>query len=378
MDNVVLLVFPSAFSANRKDKLITMVKKKLQLRHIKVNKIILEESCIAFEVSDVVEAASSAAEMFGIDKVAIAKQVTNRFTNIVKTIVNTGKQIILPKEKFFVKVEVDHNTKLNYVGRDVEFVSSGDLTANLSSIAAQPAKNEYDADKIILSYIGKNSAYVCIQIDKALGGLPFGSQKEKVVCSIHNTLSALSCLMAIQCGFIPELLILYTDYNDLKENVKLVGYIYNRMSIKKHKIRIARIDIPDNSNYCLKFILQESVSARILTLLPEKGLVIPLSAAIHPPWFVEATIKKIGFTGKMPWMPLMLMTDSIYYNAKYVGLEDKIATIETIISTSVLKKEEYKKHEKKIDTLSKAAIKNMKTVSLNIGPNYLHDIIDSI
>ncbi|HYY66462.1 MAG TPA: hypothetical protein VE622_04990 [Nitrososphaeraceae archaeon] len=355
-----------------------MVKKKLQLRHIKVNKIILEESCIAFEVSDVVEAASSAAEMFGIDKVAIAKQVTNRFTNIVKTIVNTGKQIILPKEKFFVKVEVDHNTKLNYVGRDVEFVSSGDLTANLSSIAAQPAKNEYDADKIILSYIGKNSAYVCIQIDKALGGLPFGSQKEKVVCSIHNTLSALSCLMAIQCGFIPELLILYTDYNDLKENVKLVGYIYNRMSIKKHKIRIARIDIPDNSNYCLKFILQESVSARILTLLPEKGLVIPLSAAIHPPWFVEATIKKIGFTGKMPWMPLMLMTDSIYYNAKYVGLEDKIATIETIISTSVLKKEEYKKHEKKIDTLSKAAIKNMKTVSLNIGPNYLHDIIDSI
>jgi hypothetical protein len=378
LDNVVLLVFPSAFSANRKDKLITMVKKKLQLRHIKVNKIILEESCIAFEVSDVVEAASSAAEMFGIDKVAIAKQVTNRFTNIVKTIVNTGKQIILPKEKFFVKVEVDHNTKLNYVGRDVEFVSSGDLTANLSSIAAQPAKNEYDADKIILSYIGKNSAYVCIQIDKALGGLPFGSQKEKVVCSIHNTLSALSCLMAIQCGFIPELLILYTDYNDLKENVKLVGYIYNRMSIKKHKIRIARIDIPDNSNYCLKFILQESVSARILTLLPEKGLVIPLSAAIHPPWFVEATIKKIGFTGKMPWMPLMLMTDSIYYNAKYVGLEDKIATIETIISTSVLKKEEYKKHEKKIDILSKAAIKNMKTVSLNIGPNYLHDIIDSI
>jgi hypothetical protein len=343
-----------------------------------VNKIILEESCIAFEVSNVVEAASTAAEMFGIDKVAIAKRVTNGFTNIVKTIVNTGKQIILPREKFFVKVEVDHNTKLNYVGRDVEFASSGDLTANLSSIAAQPAKNEYDADKIILSYIGKNSAYVCIQIDKAPGGLPFGSQNEKVVCSIHNTLSALSCLMAVQCGFIPEILILYTDYNDLKENVKLVGYIYNRISVKKHKIRIARVDIPDDANYCLKFILQESVSVRILTLLAEKGLVIPLSAAIHPPWFVEATIKKIGFTGKMPWMPLMLMTDSIYHNAKYVGLEDKISTIEAIIRNSVLKKEEYKKYEKKIDILSKAAIKNMKTISLNIGPNYLHDIIDSI
>ncbi len=93
----VLLVFPSAFSANRKDNLKTVVKEKLELIHVKVNNIISEESCIVFEVTDLVEASASVVQMFGIDKVAIAKHITNGFTDIVTTIVSTGKQIILVK-----------------------------------------------------------------------------------------------------------------------------------------------------------------------------------------------------------------------------------------------------------------------------------------
>ena len=103
----VLIVFPSTFSTNRKDNLKTIVKEKLELIHVKVNKIISEESCIAFEVTNLVEASASLVEMFGIDKVAIAKHVTNGFTDIVTTIVNTGKQIIFPEEKFFVKVQME-------------------------------------------------------------------------------------------------------------------------------------------------------------------------------------------------------------------------------------------------------------------------------
>ena len=128
-------------------------------------------------------------------------------------------------------------------------------------------------------------------------------------------------------------------------------------------------------------MLQEGISIRILTLLPGKGrLVIPLSAAIHPPWFVESTVKKIVSTGKIPWMPLMLLTDGIYHDAKSVGLEDKITSIDDLINTNMImfKKQEYKKYERKIDTVSKAAVNNMKTISLKVGSNYLHDIIDSI
>ncbi|MGB6626807.1 MAG: hypothetical protein WBE61_01590, partial [Nitrososphaeraceae archaeon] len=66
--------------------------------------------------------------------------------------------------------------------------------------------------------------------------------------------------------------------------------------------------------------------------------------------------------------------------AKSVGLEDKITSIDDLINTNTImfKKQEYKKYERKIDMLSKAAVKNMKTISLKVGSNYLHDIIDSI
>jgi hypothetical protein len=374
----VLIVFPSTFSANRKDNLKTIVKEKLELIHVKVNKIISEESCIAFEVTNLVGASASLVDMFGIDKVAIAKHVTNGFTDIVTTIVNTGKQIIFPGEKFFVKVQMSSNAKVSYVGRDIEFVSSSNLIAELSSIAAKPAKNEHEANKTILSYIGKDSAYVCIQMDTAHGGLPFGSQKEKVACSIHNVLSAVSCLITVKCGFVPDFLILYTNNDDLKENAKIFSRIANKTCIKKHKIRVAYIDLPDKLDHNLKLMLQESISANILTHLPENRLIIPLSTAIHPTWFVEATMKKIVFAGKTPWLPLMFLTDSIYHTAKDAGLEDKTTSIDTLIKDMAFKREEYEKYENKIDALSKAAIENMKTIPLKIGPNYLHDIIDSI
>jgi hypothetical protein len=377
----VLLIFPSSLSPNRKTKLIDVVKKKLLLSNIKVNKITIEEGCIAFEVTDVIEAAAATVELFGISQVAVAKCIPNRFTDIVDTIVKTGKQIILPEEKFFIRVWTSGKAKISYIGRDVEFASSGNLIAELSPIASKPAKNEYEANKVILSYIGKHSAYVCLQIDTALGGIPSGSQKEKLVCGIHNILSSLSCMLAVKCGFIPDFLIMYTNEDDLKENAKLFGCIAPKMSVKKYRIRLIHIDLPDKYNHHLKLMLQEGISIRILTLLPGKGrLVIPLSAAIHPPWFVESTVKKIVSTGKIPWMPLMLLTDGIYHDAKSVGLEDKITSIDDLINTNMImfKKQEYEKYERKIDMLSKDAVKNMKTISLKVGSNYLHDIIDSI
>jgi hypothetical protein len=377
----VLLIFPSSLSLNRKTKLIDVVKKKLLLSNIKVNKITIEEGCIAFEVTDVIEAAAVTVELFGICQVAVAKCIPNRFTDVVATIVKTGKQIILPEEKCFIRVRTSSKAKISYIGRDVEFASSGNLIAELSRIASKPAKNEHEANKVILSYIGKHSAYVCLQIDTALGGIPSGSQKEKLVCGIHNILSSLSCMMAVKCGFIPDFLIMYTNEDDLKENAKLFGFIAPKMSVKKYRIRLIHIDLPDKYNHHLKLMLQEGISIRILTLLPGKGgLVIPLSAAIHPPWFVESTVKKIVSTGKMPWMPLMLLTDGIYHDANGLGLEDKITSIDDLITTNMImfKKQEYKKYERKIEMLSKAAVKNMKTISLKVGSNYLHDIIDSI
>jgi hypothetical protein len=46
--------------------------------------------------------------------------------------------------------------------------------------------------------------------------------------------------------------------------------------------------------------------------------------------------------------------------------------------SALFEKKEYRKHLRKVDILSKKAMKNMKTISLKVGPNYLHDIIDAV
>ena len=101
--------------------LMSSVIKKLELEHMTVTKTLCEESCFVFEVNDIVEAACSTKELFGIDRVAIAKQVPNTFSQVVSAIIATGKQIMLPKEKFFIKVQISSKAKVNYVGRDIAF-----------------------------------------------------------------------------------------------------------------------------------------------------------------------------------------------------------------------------------------------------------------
>ena len=101
--------------------------------------------------------------------------------------------------------------------------------------------------------------------------------------------------------------------------MKLFGHIVNRMPLKRHTLRIAQIDLSNEVDQDIKFILKESISTKILVQLPEKGVVLPLSAIICPSWFIELMMYKITLAKKTPWMPLMLLTDEIQQAEKYLG-----------------------------------------------------------
>jgi adenylyl- and sulfurtransferase ThiI len=415
-DTTVLLVFPSQFSIGRIDKLIADIKDALRSKDVGLSDIVLEKECVIFELDDVVEGATITAEMFGIDKVAIAKKLsTARFEEILAQVVSIGKLKILPKEKFFVKVQISNNAKVDYKPRDLEFASTGELTAVLQSsfspsvssshrqsstfpssasslsASARPAKNELDADRLIEIFIGKKSAYVCIEIDAGLGGLPFACQGEKVWCTIHNPLSAISCMAVLKCGFIPEIIILYTDDSDLRQNLKIFGLIVNRLNTKNYSIRLARVEglqkrrqqQQQQRQSSHKTILKEIVAAQVLTRMRGKGVVVSLSTAIHPLWLIELTFKKILSSNKIPWMPLLLPTQGIYDIAKELGMEehklrlmsDQSCMIDGLLTFT---KQDYAKYRKSIDIMTESALKNMNTISFEIGPNYLHDILDSV
>lgn len=427
-DRTVLIVFPGRFSMGRIDKLIANIEKQLQSENIELKNTVIENEWLVFDMDDVVEGAAITREMFGIDKVAIAKKVSGiQFEDISAEVVNIGKLKVLPNEKFFVKVQISNNAKIDYKSRDLEFASTGDLTAALQSSSfsssrrtytfspvssissysssARPAKNELEADRLIEIFVGKKSAYVTIETDIGPGGLPFACQGEKVLCSIHDTLSAISCMITLKCGFFPEIVIVYTDDYELRKNLKIFGMIVNKMNIKNYTIRLVQLDYGNDSGKILnlkqhgqrrlqktmkrqlgsshKAVLQEIVATQILTLMKGKGVVVPLSVMIHPLWLIQSTFKKILASKKIPWMPLLLPSHGMYDIAEELGIEknilpllsDKGSMMNTLITFT---RQDYAKYRTTIDKMTESAKENMKTISFEIGPNYLHDILDSV
>src|SRR5215472_9785316 len=159
-DRTVLIVFPGHFSMARIDKLIANIEKQLQSKNIELKNPAFENEWLVFEVEDdVVEAAGITREMFGIDKVAIAKKVPSiQFENIAAEVVNIGKLKVLPNEKFFVRVKIRIIPQITYKSRDLEFVSTGDLTAALRSSSFSSSCRPYTFSPISSSHSYSSSA----------------------------------------------------------------------------------------------------------------------------------------------------------------------------------------------------------------------------
>ena len=82
-------------------------------------------------------------------------------------------------------------------------------------------------------------------------------------------------------------------------------------------------------------------------------------------------------------MPLLLPIQGIYDMANELGMDehklqllsDQDCMIDTLLTFT---KQDYAKYRKTIEKMTESALKNMKTISFEIGPNYLHDILDSV
>jgi hypothetical protein len=344
----VVLAFPSAFANKALVRAIRATGAKA--------KIAFEQGFLVCETDDPIELASRLEGVFGIDKVAIARRVKNEFEELSNTIAEVGLKVVLPGEKFFVKVKAGRTN--DYVGRDVEFASSGKLTARLAEIGASPAKSEQEADRMILAFAGRKSAYVCMQVSKGPGGLPFGSLS-RALCGLYSPLSFLSCHAAAKAGFVPEIVMFYLDEGELQANAKLAETLAKRTGTKKQVIRVAPIDIPSARDIPIDLV-KEAIAAKVLIGQLGDRVVLPFTPAIHPLWFIEAIVGEAMAAGKMPYMPLM-----------FTDIPDYAAKMQAAIT-----KNTFQKYNNMIDTAAKLSIKKMK--KLKVGPNYLHDILDSI
>jgi hypothetical protein len=355
-----------------------------------------EENYIVLDVCDIVEAKCALVGMFGIEKIGIAKKTQNDFSNVVSAIVATGKKIIMPREKFLVKVRLyknDDSKTLNYEAKDVEFASSGQLVSELSGRAVRPATTKDAVVRIIESYIDDRYAYVCVKTTQSFGGLPFNSQKYKLMCSIHGPLSFLSCFASMRCGFLPKIFLLYTDKEDLRKKVKLSKGLIDMIDQRRYEVSTARINLSPALDVSTEKIVLESIYCRILTLLPGEVVIVPLTAAIFPTWYVNSIVKDIVSVGKIPWTPLIFASDMIDYVSMTSGVTTPrgITDVKSLANPSnsrfhkpylalddMIDRKSFEKQKQMINDISHRALETSKTISFKIRSNYVHDIIDSI
>jgi len=321
---------------------------------------------------------SSVSEIYGIERVAIAKKVNNEFRDLTDNIVRIGRRIVVPDSSFFIQVLVDKYAKIDFASKDLQFIASGKL---LTETAVDPrhfkiARDENTADHIITCYVGRRISYVFIHSEIGLGGFPYNFQQHKALSTIRNPISTASCLESLKFGFAPEICLLYHDVGELRDNAKLLGLVAKRTNLRRMNIRVGRIDLACVSKSERNFLLEEALAICLLTMLPGKIVVLPLNMYIHSFLFVEQTMERMRRFDKAVLTPLLFQKDP--FNVFTSDIVGRMTKPRNFISPFTTSRIECQKCYERAGKLSQSLLDKLKNVSFKIGPNYIHDIIDSI
>ena len=365
-----VVVFPTIFSKNKIPQLISNIKKILKIRNQEFESIKRDGDIILVNSGDPVFSSSAINLLFGIEKVAIARQVKNDFKTIVSEITSLGGNLLLKGEIFLVKVE---GTSKGFFPKDIEIAATSSIIEKKSNLGAKPGTEE-NYDKLLYTYLTKNNAYICIFIDKGQGGISFNSQKQNTICSIYDEISAVSCFETIKQGFDSKIIICYRKKTELMNLVKTFNQIIPRLVKEKVAIDFFQIKVnPTGAKNYLVFI--NSVNEILINEAKSNKLSyvsLALSPLIFSQNFIDFSTKKVFQNNKLPIMPLNGVDFKLFEEAKEIGLEKQIPKMNRIIQMN--SKETPKISIKDI----KNALDTKKTVDVVIGPNNVHDILDSL
>lgn len=370
-ENAFVVVFPSVFAKNKINQLESNIKKILKIRNQEFRKIKRDNSVIVIDANDPVFASSAINLLFGIKKIAIAKKIKNDFNTIVSEITKIGSNLLLKGEKFLVHVE---GFTSGFLPKDVEISATSSLIEKTVKLGAKPGSEE-KYDKLLYAYLTKSNAYVCVYVDEGFGGIPYNSQNEKAVCAIYDELSAVSCLETIKEGFDVKIIVCYKQKSELANLVKILNQILLRTTKSKIDIEFFQIPIKGSSSKSLLTLIDSVTEILIRVAKANKinKISLGLSPLIFPSSFIENSVKQVFRKNFTSLIPLSSLDDGIFDNAKELGLGKYLSKIEKLGKMNFSKQYTSKVEIKKIVENS---LKKRKNVSIIIGPNNVHEILD--
>ena len=368
-DKLLVVVFPSVFSQNKIKSLITNIRKILKIQNQKFSKIRKEGEVVIVDAVDPVFASTAINTLFGIKRVAIAKQVDNNFESIIEEISNVGVDLFLNGERFLIQVE---GHAKGFIPKDVEIAATSSLIEKATKKEIKPGTNE-KFDRHLYVYLTISHAYICIYYDNGLGGIPNNSQNKKIVCCIFDELSAVSCLETIKQGFDVKIVIYYAKESELLRLVKIVNQIIHRTVQSKINLEFYKIS-PGLPIMLLTEVTIELLS-RIAKLNGIKRISLSLSTLIHPIDFLEEMVMRVYNETLIPYLPLSGLDTNILESAKEIGLDKYFPKIKKISKSMYYNSKQSRKKPEKI---AEQAIMTRKNISIKMGANNVHDILDVI
>ncbi len=345
-----VVVFPTMFAKKKIPLLISNIKEILKLKNQKFQTVKRDGDIIIVRANDPVFASSAINLLFGIQKIAITRKTNNNFDDIVSTITSLGGNLLLRGERFVVQVE---GVSKGFLTKDVEMAATSSIIEKRSNLGARPG-TIHDHDKRLYTYLTKTSAYVCIYIDDGNGGVPFGDKRD-TVCAVYDDLSAIACYETIRQGYNTEIIICYRLKSELMTLVKMINRIIPRMIQDSIDLNFFCMD---NRNYNLI----------LMTLLSQESerVSLALSPLLHQHTDIDDAIKCVLSAKKTLALPLSGAESDLSADATQIG-----ANIDRVIKTTT--KRSTTSSENIADILE-----TKKTVSVKVGPNNIHDILDSL
>ena len=371
-ENASVIVFPSIFAQNKINSLISNIKKILKIKNLKFQAIRKEDSIIVVDANDPVFTSSAINLLFGIERVAIAKQVKNEFNTVVSAITKIGSNLLLKGDKFYVKIE---GYSTGYLPKDLEIATTSSLIEKTTKLGAKPG-TENNNDKVLYTFLTKKHAYVCIYTDKGLGGIPYNSQNEKIVCSIFDELSAISCLETIKQGYDVKIVVFYNKKSELLNLVKILNKIIPRTLHSKIDLDFYQILISSGTkNFLLLVQTITEILITIAKLNKMKKISLSISPLIFPSPFIDAIIKRVFEKNIIPHIPLAGLDDDILDNAKEIGLGKFLPKIERF---GKMRFNSFNTTINEAKKIAKESEHSKKSISIEVGANNIHDILDSL
>jgi len=363
-----VVVFPSVFSKNKIPQLIVNIKKILKIQNQEFKSVKRDGDIILVDANDPVFASSAINLLFGIQKITIARQIKNDFQNIVSEITTVGGNLLLKGEKFLVRVE---GTTKGFFPKDIEIAATSSIIEKKSNMGARPGTDE-NFDKLLYTYLTKNYAYVCIFSDNGQGGIP--SNNKNTICCVYDEISAISCFETIKQGYDSKIIICFRQKSELMNLVKTINQLIPRLvkqeiELEFFHLKINQVGIKNYLifvNSVLEIMLREGKSKKL------NHVSLALSPLIFSTKFIDYSMKRVFQNDMIPIIPLSGVDSKLFEEAKEIGLEKQIPKLEKLF---MINSDEIPKFSSKdVDF----AIKTKKSVTVKIGPNNVHDILDSL